>query len=84
VKLGGLRLFDTRDGPHRARRSAFVDGTDWRPDLSSIFDRETLRKELPPGLVDLVLTNVGSPSSARAAMMSPNLAPTWASSAVPP
>nr|HEX4316655.1 efflux RND transporter permease subunit [Kofleriaceae bacterium] len=36
---------------------------------------ETLRKELPPGLVTLVLTNVGSPMNARAAMTSPNWGP---------
>jgi multidrug efflux pump subunit AcrB len=33
---------------------------------------ETLRRELPEGMVDLVLTNVGSPSKARSAMTSPN------------
>src|SRR6201999_4227845 len=33
---------------------------------------ETLRHELPPGLVELVLTNVGSPGNARSAMTSPN------------
>jgi multidrug efflux pump subunit AcrB len=33
---------------------------------------ETLRKELPAGTVNLVLTNVGSPMNARAAMTSPN------------
>jgi multidrug efflux pump subunit AcrB len=36
---------------------------------------ETLRKELPKGTVDLVLTNVGSPMNARAAMTSPNWGP---------
>ena len=36
---------------------------------------ETLRKELPPGIVQLVLTNVGSPMSARSAMNSPNWGP---------
>ena len=36
---------------------------------------ETLRKELPPGLVQLVLTNVGSPMNARSAMNSPNWGP---------
>src|SRR5262249_28333608 len=36
---------------------------------------ETLRKELPPGLVTLVLTNVGSPMNARAAMTSANWGP---------
>jgi multidrug efflux pump subunit AcrB len=36
---------------------------------------ETLRKELPPGLVRLVLTNVGSPMNARSAMNSPNWGP---------
>jgi multidrug efflux pump subunit AcrB len=36
---------------------------------------DTLRKELPPGIVDLVLTNVGSPMNARAAMISPNWGP---------
>jgi multidrug efflux pump subunit AcrB len=36
---------------------------------------ETLRKELPKGIVSLVLTNVGSPMNARAAMTSPNLGP---------
>jgi multidrug efflux pump subunit AcrB len=36
---------------------------------------ETIRKELPPGIVDLVLTNVGSPNNARSAMTSPNAGP---------
>ncbi len=36
---------------------------------------ETLRKALPPGIVQLVLTNVGSPLAARAAMTSPNWGP---------
>jgi multidrug efflux pump subunit AcrB len=36
---------------------------------------ETARKELPPGVVDLVLTNVGSPNNARSAMTSPNAGP---------
>ncbi|MBS2025091.1 MAG: efflux RND transporter permease subunit, partial [Deltaproteobacteria bacterium] len=36
---------------------------------------ETLRKELPPGNVELVLTNVGSPQNARSAMNSPNVGP---------
>jgi multidrug efflux pump subunit AcrB len=36
---------------------------------------ETLRAELPHGVVKLVLTNVGSPMSARAAMNSPNWGP---------
>jgi multidrug efflux pump subunit AcrB len=36
---------------------------------------DTLRKELPPGLVTLVLTNVGSPKAARSAMHSPNWGP---------
>src|SRR6185437_15338296 len=36
---------------------------------------DTLAKELPPGLVTLRLTNVGSPMSARAAMNSPNWGP---------
>jgi multidrug efflux pump subunit AcrB len=36
---------------------------------------ETLRAELPPGVVKLVLTNVGSPMNARAAMNSPNWGP---------
>jgi len=36
---------------------------------------ETARKELPPGMVDLVLTNVGSPNNARSAMTSPNAGP---------
>ncbi len=36
---------------------------------------ETLRKELPKDLVTLVLTNVGSPMNARAAMTSPNWGP---------
>lgn len=35
---------------------------------------ETLRQKLPPGTVKLVLTNVGSPSKARSAMTSPNMA----------
>lgn len=35
----------------------------------------TLAKELPPGAVDLVLTNVGSPANARSAMNSPNAGP---------
>ncbi|HEY7953632.1 MAG TPA: efflux RND transporter permease subunit, partial [Polyangia bacterium] len=34
-----------------------------------------LAKELPPGNVELVLANVGSPSSARSAMTSPNWGP---------
>src|SRR6478736_8158282 len=34
-----------------------------------------LAKELPPGTVDLVLTNVGSPGNARSAMTSPNAGP---------
>jgi multidrug efflux pump subunit AcrB len=36
---------------------------------------ETLRRELPEGTVSLVLTNVGSPQNARAAMNSPNAGP---------
>ena len=36
---------------------------------------ETLRRQLPPGLVELVLTNVGSPGNARSAMTSPNWGP---------
>ena len=36
---------------------------------------ETLEKELPPGNVKLVLTNVGSPNNARSAMTSPNWGP---------
>ncbi|HEX4384978.1 MAG TPA: efflux RND transporter permease subunit, partial [Myxococcales bacterium] len=36
---------------------------------------ETARKELPEGVVDLVLTNVGSPNNARSAMTSPNAGP---------
>jgi multidrug efflux pump subunit AcrB len=36
---------------------------------------DTLRSELPPGIVDLVLTNVGSPGNARSAMTSPNWGP---------
>jgi multidrug efflux pump subunit AcrB len=36
---------------------------------------EVLRKELPPGIVELVLTNVGSPANARSAMNSPNNGP---------
>jgi multidrug efflux pump subunit AcrB len=36
---------------------------------------ETLRERLPPGNVDLVLTNVGSPQNARSAMNSPNAGP---------
>ena len=36
---------------------------------------DVLRKELPPGLVDLALTNVGSPGNARSAMTSPNWGP---------
>jgi len=36
---------------------------------------ETLRTELPPGLVKLVLTNTGSPNNARSAMTSPNWGP---------
>jgi multidrug efflux pump subunit AcrB len=35
----------------------------------------TVAKELPPGNVELVLTNVGSPSNARSAMNSPNNGP---------
>jgi multidrug efflux pump subunit AcrB len=35
----------------------------------------TLAKELPPGTVDLVLTNIGSPGNARSAMTSPNAGP---------
>ena len=35
----------------------------------------TLAKELPPGNVELVLTNVGSPNNARSAMTSPNNGP---------
>jgi multidrug efflux pump subunit AcrB len=34
---------------------------------------KTLETKLPPGLVKLVLTNVGSPSKARSAMTSPNM-----------
>jgi multidrug efflux pump subunit AcrB len=34
-----------------------------------------LAKELPPGVADLVLTNVGSPGNARSAMTSPNNGP---------
>ena len=36
---------------------------------------ETLRRELPAGDVSLVLSNVGSPQNARAAMNSPNAGP---------
>lgn len=36
---------------------------------------ETLKRELPVGNVSLVLTNVGSPQNARAAMNSPNAGP---------
>jgi len=36
---------------------------------------ETLRRELPEGSVSLVLSNVGSPQNARAAMNSPNAGP---------
>jgi multidrug efflux pump subunit AcrB len=36
---------------------------------------ETLRRELPPGTVKLVLTNVGSAKAARAAMGNPNWGP---------
>ena len=36
---------------------------------------EMLRKELPPGMVKLVLTNAGSPVAARAAMSNPNWGP---------
>ena len=36
---------------------------------------DTLKQELPPGLVTLVLTNTGSPMSARAAMTSANWGP---------
>ncbi len=36
---------------------------------------EDLRQQLPTGLVDLVLTNVGSPGNARSAMTSPNWGP---------
>jgi multidrug efflux pump subunit AcrB len=36
---------------------------------------QLLERELPPGLVDLVLTNVGSPGNARSAMTSPNWGP---------
>ena len=35
----------------------------------------TLQKELPPGVVKLVLTNTGSPKAARSAMHSPNWGP---------
>jgi multidrug efflux pump subunit AcrB len=35
----------------------------------------TLAKDLPPGTVDLVLTNIGSPGNARSAMTSPNAGP---------
>ncbi len=36
---------------------------------------DDLRKKLPQGMVDLVLTNVGSPGNARSAMTSPNWGP---------
>ena len=36
---------------------------------------QTIKQELPPGTVDLVLTNVGSPGNARSAMTSPNWGP---------
>jgi multidrug efflux pump subunit AcrB len=36
---------------------------------------ETLRRELPPGSVKLVLANVGSPKAPRSAMNSPNVGP---------
>ncbi|HSN30064.1 MAG TPA: efflux RND transporter permease subunit, partial [Kofleriaceae bacterium] len=36
---------------------------------------ETLRRELPPGTVRLVLTNAGSPKAARSAMSNPNWGP---------
>jgi multidrug efflux pump subunit AcrB len=35
----------------------------------------TLQRELPKGVVELVLTNVGSPNNARSAMTSPNAGP---------
>ncbi len=36
---------------------------------------QTISREMPPGNVELVLTNVGSPSNARSAMNSPNNGP---------
>src|SRR5262249_23758996 len=36
---------------------------------------KTLAEELPPGNVEIVLTNVGSPNNARSAMTSPNNGP---------
>ena len=36
---------------------------------------EDLRQKLPPGIVELVLTNVGAPGNARSAMTSPNWGP---------
>lgn len=36
---------------------------------------QLLEDELPPGTVELVLTNVGTPTNARSAMRSPNLGP---------
>ncbi|HEX7601577.1 MAG TPA: efflux RND transporter permease subunit [Polyangiaceae bacterium] len=36
---------------------------------------DVLRKELPPGSVEVVLTNVGAPGNARSAMTSPNNGP---------
>ena len=44
---------------------------------TALLDRmgQTLKKELPPGTVDLVLVNIGSPNNARSAMSSPNWGP---------
>lgn len=36
---------------------------------------EKLKEKLPPGSVEIVLTNIGAPSKARSAMNSPNLGP---------
>jgi len=51
-------------------------GTSLQQSSAEIQDMgETLRKELPPGIVKLVLTNVGSPKAARSAMNNPNWGP---------
>ena len=44
---------------------------------TALLDRmgQTLKKQLPPGAVEVVLVNVGSPNSARSAMSSPNWGP---------
>ncbi len=54
----------------------FAPGTSLEESSKSLAEMaKTIREGLPPGDVDLVLTNVGSPNNARSAMTSPNNGP---------